>query len=197
MKTCYCRKCGTANEVDEMNLTYTCISCGVENNVPKPKTQSVPVEQPVSDSVETTYNSDYNPFATAAGTVDNTYNKAYNETAAAETDAPEKLIYNYSENMTKNISDNVSDNKLTQAKVKRKKTGLVVFLVLFVLVIGAAAVLMFTPVNSPLPVKMRCDDCGKIRFSQKYEITYEAENKVKSHFICDECFEDGGYLEQN
>mgnify|MGYP000435828778 CR=1 FL=1 len=85
---------------------------------------------------------------------------------------------------------------LEPVKVKKKKTGLIVTLVVLVAIIAAAVVLLITPVKSPLPIKFRCDDCNKIKYSEKYEVEYEDTGKVEERYICKDCFEENGYEEQ-
>ena len=71
-----------------------------------------------------------------------------------------------------------------------------VTLVVLVAIIAAAVVLLITPVKSPLPIKFRCDDCNKIKYSEKYEVEYEDTGKVEERYICKDCFEENGYEEQ-
>lgn len=47
MRTCYCKKCGTANEIEETMEKFFCANCGTENSVPQ-KTPLDTASKPVS-----------------------------------------------------------------------------------------------------------------------------------------------------
>ena len=47
MKTYYCKKCGTANEIEETMEKFFCANCGTENSVPQ-KVSSDTASKPVS-----------------------------------------------------------------------------------------------------------------------------------------------------
>ena len=94
------------------------------------------------------------------------------------------------------IEESYEEQIKEENKAKKKKTGLIVTLVVLVAIIAAAVVLLITPVKSPLPIKFRCDDCNKIKYSEKYEVEYEDTGKVEERYICKDCFEENGYEEQ-
>ena len=47
MRTYYCKKCGTANEIEETMEKFFCANCGTENSVPQ-KVSSDTASKPVS-----------------------------------------------------------------------------------------------------------------------------------------------------
>ena len=128
--------------------------------------------------------------------MDTAASKEPDEKTQQNTDTPvQQPVYSYGEQNTASGSytEPVSSKPV---KVKKKKTGLIVTLVVLVAIIAAAVVLLITPVKSPLPIKFRCDDCNKIKYSEKYEVEYEDTGKVEEHYICKDCFEKNGYEEQ-
>ena len=189
MRTCYCKKCGTANEIEETMEKFFCANCGTENSVPQ-KTPLDTASKPVSGD---------KPAETSSficGSVDTAASKEPDEKTQQNTDTPvQQPVYSYGEQNTASGSytEPVSSKPV---KVKKKKTGLIVTLVVLVAIIAAAVVLLITPVKSPLPIKFRCDDCNKIKYSEKYEVEYEDTGKVEEHYICKDCFEKNGYEEQ-
>lgn len=189
MKTYYCKKCGTANEIEETMEKFFCANCGTENSVPQ-KVSSDTASKPVSGD-KPAENSSF-----IYGSVDMAASKEPDEKTEQNTAEPvQQPVYSYGEQNTASGSytEPVSSKPV---KVKKKKTGLIVTLVVLVAIIAAAVVLLITPVKSPLPIKFRCDDCNKIKYSEKYEVEYEDTGKVEERYICKDCFEENGYEEQ-
>ena len=189
MRTCYCRKCGSANEIEEDTVSFFCVNCGVESNVPKKRTEDVRIPEDNTQNTEETATTTEQPVYTYTQPVEQpaftqpTEQPAF--TQPTEQPAFTQPVYSY-QNM-----DTVQDKP---AK-KKGRAGLIIGIVFGLLVI-AAGVLMLTPVKSPLPVKFRCDSCKKIKFSQKYKVEYTDTNEIKTEFICDDCFDEKGYEEE-
>lgn len=190
MRTCYCKKCGTANEIEETMEKFFCANCGTENSVP----QKAPVDAAPKNVSE-------DKSAEASAFIYSNVNEAASkeepeenvgQSAAAPVQTP---VYSYGE---QNVASGSYAEPVSAkpVKVKKKKTGLIVTLVVLVAIIAAAVVLLITPVKSPLPIKFRCDDCNKIKYSEKYEVEYEDTGKVEEHYICKDCFKENGYEEQ-
>lgn len=163
MRTCYCRKCGTANQIDENEEKYFCGECGLENTVPQKRT-----EEKVKMVEETvpTYKS---PFV------------------------PEEQPVSYTPSYIMPEAD-FSATVEEPVKEKKKKTGLIVTLSVILVVLIASATLLLAPIKSFLPIRFNCDECKKVKYSQKYEVTFE-DNSVKQMYICDDCFSNNGFEE--
>ena len=180
MRTCYCRKCGTPNQLEDGQVEYTCSSCGSVNQAPamaKPAPTPAPAPTPVSV---------YAPVAEEKKDIP-TYEY---DTPVATTMETTQDTYTYTHPL------DVEKAMNTEAPVtKKKKTGHIITLSVIVAVIAAALVLLLTPVKSPLPIKLRCDECESLKMSHKYEVSYPLTGEEKTEFICDDCFE-RGYEEQ-
>ncbi len=144
MRTCYCRKCGTANMIKDGQKEYTCTGCSAVNRTPE----------------------------AVAG----------NEQAAAA----DMGVYSYNPYEQTGSSDSGKKKK----ERKGRKTPLIIALSVLAVIIAAAAVLLLTPVKSPFPLKLRCNECGHIKYSEKYEVTYPKEGKVRTEWICGDCFDE-------
>ena len=161
MRTCYCRRCGTANQIEETDEKFFCAECGVENTVPKKRTEEqVNSAAPVNQT----------PYVTAPQ-------------ATAFTTPPVMP------------TDDYSATTETNTKPKKKKTGLIVTLSVIFVVIAAAAVLLLAPIKSFLPIRFHCDECNKIKFSEKYSIEDGSGKNNETLYICKDCFEENGYEE--
>lgn len=174
MRTCYCRKCGTANQLEDGQLEYTCSNCGVVNQapaMPKAATPVAPAAPVVEEKKETIPTYEY-------------------DTPVAATVEATQSTYSYTHPLEVEKTMNAEPTA-----TKKKRTGLVVTLSLIAVLIVAALVLLLTPLKSPLPIKFRCDNCKSLKMSHKYEVTYPLTGDEKTEFICDECFEEG-YEEQ-
>jgi hypothetical protein len=190
MRTCYCRKCGTPNQLEDGQVEYTCSSCGSVNQAPAMAKPAAPAPAPApaapTPAPAPTPVSVYAPVAEEKKDIP-TYEY---DTPVATTMETTQDTYTYTHPL------DVEKAMNTEAPAtKKKKTGLIITLSVIVAVIAAALVLLLTPVKSPLPIKLRCDECESLKMSHKYEVSYPLTGEEKTEFICDDCFE-RGYEEQ-
>lgn len=180
MRTCFCRRCGTPNEIEETDEKFFCVECGVENTVPKKRTEmaeqvppvnSEPVAEPVTPVTENIY---YTSPATPVS--DSPYSAA-----------PQTKAYT--------MNDYSATAEVKDKPKKKKKTGLIVSLSVIFVVLAASAVLLLAPIKSFLPIRFNCDECNKIKFSEKYRIEDGSGNETDELYICKDCFDKFGYEE--
>lgn len=186
MRNCFCRKCGTQNTIEEGELTYFCANCGQPNNVPK-------AAAPVNNETPQ-YKMPEQAATYAAPKLDNIYAPVQETVAPVQEEVPTQ---SYTDNQNaympqNNMYASGTINAEPQDKPKKKKkTGLVVFLVTLFLLIAAAVVILITPIKTPVPLKFRCDKCGKFKMSYEYHL----DDTDEERYLCDGCLEELGYVE--
>ena len=167
MRVCYCRKCGTANEVDENGQEYFCGACGLQNKIPSVRPAQEPVTAAQAPVQETQQEPTYNTQPTYTQPTYNT-----------------QPMYTQPQMQASYMTDGSATQ--TEAKPKKKKKGLIIAIIIIVVTLALAAAAYFF-----LPYRFaKCDDCGKIKWSTKWEIE-DSNGDTEIKWLCPDCFDEG------